>query len=160
MVAALLDVSVSDIEKIKDDPHRLLQQHHPADEPNTVRELLIAISEEFLKPRYGQDFFGRIAVREAGQSTNNLLLYSDCGFAPEVEHVVRAVGPSNCLLFRMYRDGCNYDKDSRSYLSVDMCPTIDIYNNDTVHNTTMVCLSRIRKYLGVELLKEPEQWIK
>src|SRR6478609_8002249 len=106
MAAGLLDMSSGVLERSKDLQNKLLNN-------TTLREMLIGLSEEFLKPRYGEDIFGRLAVEEAQQSSYSLLLFSDCGFTPEVQHVIRAVGHRNCLLIRLHRAGKTYDNDSR-----------------------------------------------
>ena len=153
MIAGLFDIRLSVLEQGKDLPSKILNG-------DTPRDLHIAISEDLLKKRYGDDFLGRIALHEATRSSNRLLLYSDCGFQEEVEHVVRAVGPSNCLLIRLHREGRTFEHDSRSYLPDGMCASVDVHNNDVMHNVAMRCLRHIVRHLHVELEKEPDQWIK
>lgn len=155
----LLDVDRSYIEKNKENKSGLLKRVSDG-ELDSLRQALIADSEYHLKTRYGDNIFGRIAVVQMARSSYPLILFSDCGFKPEVDCVLKAVGSDNSLLIRLHRSGKTYDNDSRSHLPDGMCHTIDVYNDDSIHNVAMQCLSRIRKYLGVELMKEPEQWIK
>lgn len=171
MAAALLGIDQRGIETYKDEKHRLLT--HPqqfvetpfgiktaAPEQDTIRQLLIALSEDFLKVRYGDDFFGRVAVYEAGHSFDNMLLFSDCGFEPEITRFVRNMGPPNCILVRMHRTGCTFDGDSRSYLHGVGCEEIDVHNDDTLHNVGMRTLRAItKKWPNVEMLREPD-WVK
>lgn len=157
-LATILDVHTQHIETYKDQEYPLLKRVDG--KTDTLRQALIADSEDFLKQRYGNDIFGRLAVQRMFSSAHSLILFSDCGFQPEVEHVIRAVGRSNCLLIRMHREGRTYEHDSRSYLPNGMCTTVDVHNDDIVHNVAMRCLRHIMKNLQVKLLKEPELWVK
>ena len=105
----------------------------------TVRQLLIDMSEKWMKPCYGKDIFGKIAaerVSEAmqlsdhfGEEPYDLYVFSDCGFDAEVHHVLKLFGNENAILIRLHRDGCTYEGDSRSYIELDDVRTIDIINH-------------------------------
>ena len=161
MVAGLLDCSMSRLEEIKDTPNRMLRyEQYLTTRDDTPRRLLIALSEELLKPRYGGSYFGNVLWSEACLSTSKLFIVSDCGFQAEVDRLIGNAGHRNCLVIRIHRDGHTFDGDSRSYLDDDRCQTIDIHNNLTPHDLTMRVLSAtIRKWRDIPLLKEPE-WIK
>lgn len=162
MVAALLGCSMSTLEEIKDRPNRMLRFENAATtRDDTPRKLLIALSEELLKPRYGNSYFGTVLWGEACTSSGKLFIVSDCGFEGEVGRLTESAGASNCLLIRIHRDGCDFSNDSRSYINLPSVKTLDIPNNLTPHDLTMRVLSAIiRQWPGeVELLKEPD-WIK
>lgn len=162
MVAGLLGCSMTTLEEIKDTPNRMLRfENYATTRDDTPRKLLIALSEELLKKRYGNSYFGNVLWNEATTSTSKLFVVSDCGFSGEVERLISSAGKPNCLLIRIHREGYNFDNDSRSYLPDGLCKTIDIHNNLKPHDLTMRVLSAIlRTWRGeVELLKEPE-WIK
>ena len=104
----------------------------------TVRQILIDISEKWMKQCYGKDIFGKIAaerVSEAmqlsdhfGEEPYDLYVFSDCGFDSEVSHVLNLFGVENSVVVRIYRQGCTYEGDSRSYIDLSGVRTIDIHN--------------------------------
>jgi len=161
MVAALLECSASRLEEIKDRPNRMLRyENYLTTRDDTPRGLLIALSEELLKPRYGNSYFGNVLWSEACISPSELFVVSDCGFQAEVERLIDNAGKANCLLIRIHREGCDFANDSRSYLEDGLCKTIDVHNNLTPHDLTMRVLSAtIRTWPEIPLLREPE-WIK
>jgi hypothetical protein len=86
----------------------------------TPRQAMIWLSEEVMKPRFGDDIFGRIATNELAkmQTTTELTIITDSGFKEECVPVVKKFGNKNCFLVRLHRDGCSYVGDSRSYLDL------------------------------------------
>lgn len=91
------------------------------------RQAMIWLSEDVMKPKFGQDFYGKVTANkmkdvisldeEAGE--NSLVVWSDCGFPTEVQHVIDVVGKENCFLVRLERDGCSFVRDSRSYIDFE-----------------------------------------
>lgn len=84
-----------------------------------VRDLLIALSEEFIKPRYGDDFFGRMLYHRAmrGAEMGELpafVVCDDSGFQGELDGLGRR--EAVCLV-RVIRPDTDFKGDSRSYLS-------------------------------------------
>ena len=154
MVAGLLNVDLKYIESFKDNPVRSLILKETGVE-DYLRQLLIATSEDFLKPRYGDDIFGNLLWNEAKNAANKLVLVSDCGFASEVNRVVQRAGARNCLLVRIHRTGTDFTGDSRSYLPNGMCETVDLHNDKTLHWLTVQGLRVImNKFPAVEAMKE------
>jgi hypothetical protein len=172
MAAALLDMDVSSVEKHKEAEFNILcreikvilpsvigyedtkqYEYGPKD---TLRKLLIRISEEFLKPTYGNTFFGRLAVRELNRSAYPLVIFTDCGFPDEVDAVVRSVGRGNTILIRLHREGCDFRNDSRSYLRQVAGEERDIENNGSIHHTAAQVAVAIRNHFKLKLLKEIE----
>lgn len=110
----------------------------------TPRSVYIALSERFVKPAFGEEFFGKIAARTLKQTNlygapNTLVTFSDCGFLPEIVTVIRNAAPSDrFLLARIHRNGQTFVNDSRSYLSDfgltfdGSMAAVDIYNNGTI----------------------------
>jgi len=153
MVAGLLNVDLKHIEEFKEMPVKSLRDE-------TIRYTLIRLSEEFMKPRYGDDIFGNLLWNEAKNAANKLVLVSDCGFASEVNRVVQRAGARNCLLVRIHRTGTDFTGDSRSYLPNGMCETVDLHNDKTLHWLTVQGLRVImNKFPAVETLKEVD-WTK
>ena len=83
----------------------------------TPREFQIGLSENFMKPNYGNDVFGVIAVRNIEESPYRHIVVSDSGFAEEVIPLIQAFGRDGIKAIQISRPGCNYDNDSRSDLN-------------------------------------------
>lgn len=99
----------------------------------SFRQACIDKSEIDLKPRYGDDYFGRLAVRSLARFNRvgeYLVAVTDSGFTTEAEPVMRAVGADNCLLVRLHADGRGktFAGDSRSHLDLPIM-SIDIDND-------------------------------
>jgi len=124
--AALLGVSLLELEAMKDSPH-------PALKGGTPRQYMINLSEKMIKPCYGDDFFGHVAVNKIDQSPRNLftnlVFFSDSGFRSEAEPVVSRFGLDNCVKIEIERDGCDFSKDSRSYWFMPGLRTVRLANN-------------------------------
>ena len=123
---------------------------------DTLRQLLIRISEEYLKPTYGNSFFGRLAVRELKRSAYPLTIFTDSGFYEEAHTVVRSIGRRNTILIRLHREGCDFRNDSRSYLRGVAGEERDIENNGPINHTAAQVAVAIRNHFGLKLLKEIE----
>ena len=48
-----------------------------------------------------------------------MYVFSDGGFAEEVNEVVKSVGAENVYVLQWKAEGCSFDNDSRRYLSSD-----------------------------------------
>lgn len=92
------------------------------------REAMIWLSEEVMKPNFGQDVFGRNFVHRARAESGQRFAVSDSGFVTEAQAVLDQFGAANCLLIRIERPGHNFEGDSRSYISLP-CTTIDLCND-------------------------------
>ena len=87
------------------------------------REMLIWISEDVCKPKFGKEFFGMPpANKVAGMLTGKGAVFSDSGFPEEVFPLARRVGAENIHVIRFSRNGCGYGGDSRNYLQPEDCP--------------------------------------
>lgn len=125
--AALLGVTLAELELIKDKPH-------PALKGGTPRTYLINLSEKMIKPYYGNDFFGHVALDKINHLPPfvPLVLFSDSGFVSEAAPVVNQIGLDNCVKIEIYREGCDFTKDSRSYWQMDGLRTPRIDNNGSL----------------------------
>lgn len=101
------------------------------------REALIWLSEEVVKPKFGSEFFGKIAGRTClnffEQENDGIVLMSDAGFNDEVRELVGMVGSERCYLIRLC-DGNDFSGDSREYVDPNYVG-IDIPNFFTIYNT-------------------------
>lgn len=126
-----LGVPIEYFEETKEEAADELLGHIP-------REEYIALSESYIKPRFGKDFFGKVFVKNLkviAQSTLDkdlVICVSDCGFIHEVIPIVEYLSPSNVILVRMRREGTDFSKDSRSYLMIPELKSFDIDNNGTI----------------------------
>jgi len=81
------------------------------------REGCIWMSEEVVKPRFGKEVFGVLAVKNLSRVTStHMTTISDCGFRDELLPVIKLFGAENCHLLQVYRSGCTFANDSRSYI--------------------------------------------
>ena len=85
----------------------------------SYRQWQIDFSEKFMKPLYGEAIFGALfCLRAARHSKNAVFLVPDCGFDIEYKTLTDVFGLSNVFVIKLYRPGCTYAKDSRSWLKV------------------------------------------
>ena len=117
--------------RLKDEPTWMLKGMSP-------RQAMIWLSEEVMKPKFGQRFFGEAAVERiadmafAHVKPTPLVVVGDCGFAEELDPLIEAFGVEQMLLVRVFRPGCTYDSDSRRYIQAHDLPadllSVDLYN--------------------------------
>jgi len=89
----------------------------------TPREVLISFSEHWLKPAFGNNIFGRLALhrmeRQATSYPEAVFIFSDSGFQSEfavVYDAFKAVNNFRMYGIHMHREGCTFAGDSRSYI--------------------------------------------
>ena len=87
------------------------------------RQFMIFLSENFMKVVFGKDVFGKFSARLASSyayaTGGTVYVFSDGGFAEEVNEVVKSVGAENVYVLQWKAEGCSFDNDSRRYLSSD-----------------------------------------
>lgn len=81
----------------------------------TGRELMIDVSERFLKPVYGQQVMADLLLCELSGFTG-VALIRDCGFQVEAAHLSRLLGFRKLYVARVKRDGCDFSNDSREWV--------------------------------------------
>lgn len=115
--------------ELKDEPWPLLGG-------KTFRNCMQSFSEDWAK-QYGKDIFGRLAayrVRHDKDEGFGKFVFSDCGFTEEVAPVIRCFTPEEVILVRLFREGCSYEGDTRSYPNLALLPDIEVrdyHNNGT-----------------------------
>ena len=104
----------------------------------SIREAMIYVSEVVVKPRWGEDWFGKERVRkikkfESVVEVGELNFCDDsCAFVDELTPLIEYLGQENILLMRIHRDGFTFEGDSRNYIPDGVITnTVDIYNNGT-----------------------------
>ena len=115
-------------QELKNVPHHILKG-------KSQREVLVEVSENVIKPYYGQDYFGKLAAERMCFDTTNescCYVFSDSGFEEELKPVSDKVEKDNTIIVRLMGRGefvTKEVKDSRSYLSGDNAGLVlDFYN--------------------------------
>ena len=92
--------------ELKDEPWDYLNGHR-------CRDLLIAISEQAVKPILGTWYFGYMAAAKLEPDCD--YVFSDGGFQEEIKAVRDATHHTHRLvIIQLRRDGCSYKHDSRT----------------------------------------------
>ena len=78
------------------------------------RRAMVWLSEEVMKPQFGQSFYGDLAVQRIktiqSKTPHSVLVFSDSGMDYEALPVVEYLGPENCMLVHIHRNGCDHDE--------------------------------------------------
>jgi len=142
MAQALLGMNDEDFKRIreekKDDPLRMFYGY-------TLRQLLITISEEWMKPKFGSDVFGKLMGQRLGPKAHidptTVTIIDDCGFADEV-NVLQQYYRSRFLLIKIERKNTTYIPDSRE----------DLVSSAVLHNDgTEAALAQSAKRLAKDI---------
>ena len=80
------------------------------------RDLMIDVSEDFLKPTYGDDIMSRLLIQR-NIGFHGILIVSDCGFQPEIDYMSNLLGAERVLLAQVHRPGCTFEGDSRNWVT-------------------------------------------
>lgn len=78
------------------------------------RDAMIFVSEKYIKPIYGQGYFGKKACEDI--IIENDYCVSDGGFVEEIHEIINKFGSDKIVLIRLFRDGVDFRKDSRKYI--------------------------------------------
>lgn len=87
------------------------------------RKFMIMISEEWIKPVFGKNHFGKLAAR---QCDNYITLFTDGGFVDEVQEICEQFGKRNVTLVHVYREDVTFEGDSRSYVQLSGVNTVNL----------------------------------
>lgn len=112
----------------------------------TPRQAYIWMSEDVVKPKFGQRFWGERWVEamsialERERSWNDeymehnpmFLMLNDFGFVEEIEPIIEWVGVKNLHIVQLGRKGHDFSNDSRSYVSVKGAWNHTLENNGTI----------------------------
>lgn len=82
----------------------------------TGRQLMIDVSERFLKLCYGEDIMAQMLIAR-NQNFRGLLLIRDGGFQLEVDPLIRAYGVENVYIVNIIRPGKDFTNDSREWIN-------------------------------------------
>lgn len=82
------------------------------------RDALIYVSEQYLKPKYGNDYFGIQASKNIEPELD--YCFSDGGFIDELIPIINKIGTDNICIVQLTREGCDFSSDSRRYFDGEM----------------------------------------
>lgn len=101
----------------------------------TPREAYIKVAQEMVKPILGNDHWARLLIKHIKPfqelTVHSVVIISDCGFIEEIQPLKKVFGTENMLIVHMKRDGCDFKKDSRGYVTDPEISTMEISNNGT-----------------------------
>lgn len=117
------------------------------------RQALIHVSENIIKPRFGDKYFGYRLVNSIIESGEEFTFVSDSGFIDEIYPLIEE--GMDVWVLRIKRDGCDYSGDSRRYLLDDELKDlgvrfIDIDNNGSLEDLKAKLLEASLEVLGVK----------
>jgi hypothetical protein len=93
------------------------------------------MGEECMKPKFGMDIFGKLALRDMKQ--NRVFVVTDAGFKPECEVMKDEFGIEHILLIRCHRPGKTFAGDSRSHLSYRDDPASCLQEVDVTNDASI-----------------------
>lgn len=99
---------------------------HFSDFGKTGRQLMIDISEKFLKPCYGSKIMAKLLIQDLGDFPG-VALVRDTGFQVEADTLGDFVGEHNFYVARVGRSGYNFTIDSREWVTHSQ---MSIFHND------------------------------
>lgn len=118
------------------------------------RQIMIDISEKFLKPLYGQEVMANMLLSSL-MKFDGIVLIRDCGFQVELQPLIRAFGTQNVYVVRVHRPDKTFENDSREWvnhhdvgMSMDLDNSSDLYNLAT---ETQRIYGRLLNQLGWKL---------
>lgn len=97
----------------------------------TIRQAMIALSEDHVKPTYGHGFWGTSLLSRCWDPLPRIVIVTDVGFMAEVDVFTEAYGLENTVYPQLSRVGCTFEGDSRSYVGAPG-RTTTIINDDDV----------------------------
>lgn len=80
------------------------------------RQLMIDVSEKFLKPVYGESVLARMLL-ERNAGFYGVLLVRDTGFKTELETLEFVLDPADVYVVQVHRPGHTFEGDSREWVA-------------------------------------------
>lgn len=121
----------------------------------TCREFMIWISEEVIKPVFGDKHFGKLMSEHLHQYGANEYVCSDGGFPSEVESLIES--GHEVMLVRLWRGGYNFDNDSRNYIYLHERFHCDKYREYDVNLTEGEPGKAVEAIAGLLEFSRPEE---
>lgn len=128
-------------EREKDKPWELLNGL-------SQRQYLIKISEEWVKPLHGKEYFGQRVVEDISRSGLDSFILPDGGFKEEMKPVLNEYGPNSVLILQWGRAGSSFDNDSRDWVTdfPEVTRKMERDNDTTIEDHYMAVKEVIDEY--------------
>lgn len=107
----------------------------------SIRQAMIALTEDHVKPTYGHRFWAEAAFRGTWDPRPDVLIVTDYGFPVEVD-VTEEAGFRRTIYAQIVRPGTSFDKDSRTYVGAPDKIT-SIINDDDVPTAALRLYGRL-----------------
>lgn len=142
VVYALLGVpySVTHYELHKDDPQEAFGGA-------SIRQEMISLSEDHVKPRHGGGFWARSLMGRIWDPAPQMLIVTDCGFDSEVQEFGTHFGAEHCLFPQIVRPGTDFSIDSRGYVGLPDRIT-SIVNDEDIETAARRLFGRMLNQFG------------
>jgi len=134
--------SLNEYEQIKDQPLDEL-------DGGTIRECMIGLSEQFMKPRYGKAVWAKLLLNALPPKFPGILIVPDFGFESESAHFMQVLGEDNVLAIQLRREGFDWGNDSRNYVSARY--NLGLTNGGDFRTLCAVALDRLVSHMGWKL---------
>lgn len=86
------------------------------------RDAMIYVSEDYIKPKYGKEYFGKKLAEQITIDGN--FCVSDGGFQEELSPIINKFGAEIIVVIQLTREGCNFSSDSRRYFNGNLVEEI------------------------------------
>ncbi len=135
-----IEYSVTHYERWKDVPQEDFNGR-------SIRQAMIAFTEEHVKPSYGKGFWAKSLLGRMWEPQPRVLIITDVGFPEEVEVLTERFGRDNVVYPQITRVGCTFDGDSRSFVGTPGQKTT-IINDSNVPAAAEALYQRLRHEFG------------
>ena len=108
--------------------------------PLSRRDAMIYVSEKYIKPKFGSDYFGQQLSNHIDKDGN--FSVSDGGFIEELTPIINRVGADNIILVQLTREGCDFSSDSRRYFNGNLVKEF-VLDKETPISTEHVLTKKI-----------------
>tara|TARA_Y100001963_G_scaffold45352_1_gene63944 strand:- start:18 stop:605 length:588 start_codon:yes stop_codon:yes gene_type:complete len=118
------------------------------------REILIMISEEWIKPKFGDHYLGIIGRARIRQMDAKNIIITDSGFDYEIPPLIEEFGYDNLYLIQLSRPDYTFENDSRDYIGIDSIKPDNvavIHNNDDLNEYKRKIIIVLRDF-GFEII--------
>jgi hypothetical protein len=125
------------------------------------REAYIALSEDFLKPKFGEAVIGYLMRKRICRSKwSHVVVIPNSGFIEELAPLVDLVGQRNIMVIEVHMAGKTFEGDSRGYIG-DLVklrwPHVNVMKLPNVFGDKedkaffrMLCEGAVKKFLKIE----------
>lgn len=114
---------IAAFEEDKDEPSNTLNGH-------SYREAQIRLFEDYIKPMYGSEALGHIAIRGIMSLPAKNVTVSDAGLSVEVKPILDHFGRNKVALLEIHRPGHDFTGDIRQWIDEEL----QFIHRETIQN--------------------------